>query len=42
MSDEYSTIYLILTSYIPEFLITVFFPLLLVGIALRFMRNPHK
>jgi len=42
MSDEYSTIYMILTGFIPRILFYVFFPSLLVGIAFNFMKNPAK
>jgi len=42
MSDEYSTIYLILTSYLPQILFYVLFPGIVVGVALRFMKNPAK
>jgi hypothetical protein len=39
-SDEHDVAYLLLTSFLPKLLLLVFFPLLLIGIALRFMRNP--
>lgn len=40
MSDEYSTIYQILTFFLPQILFFAFFPLLLVGVVIRFMRSP--
>jgi len=42
MSDEYSTVLLILTDYLPNILFYVFFPFLLVGVMIRFMRNPER
>jgi hypothetical protein len=41
-SGEYSTLYIALTSYFPQILLKIFFPMLLVGVALRFMRNPTR
>ena len=42
MSDEYSVIYLILTSYIPQIFFGVFIPALLVGVSFNFFKNPSK
>lgn len=42
MSDEYTVIYLILTSYIPRLLLDVFVVSLLVGIVFNFMKNPAR
>jgi len=42
MSDEYSAIYFIVTSFIPQMIIGVFLPMFLVLITINFMRRPHK
>lgn len=39
-TDEYDTANLIITSYLPQILMFVFFPFLVLGVALKFMRNP--
>jgi len=43
MSNEYLTMYKILTDFLPQMLfVVVFMPMLLVSLAIRFMRNPKK
>jgi hypothetical protein len=42
MSDEYSTIYILVTSYLPRILFLIFFPAVLVGVAFNFMKNPLR
>lgn len=41
-SQAFCVVELYTTGLIPKALLLVFFPALLVGLALRFMRNPHK
>lgn len=42
-SDEFGTLCMMLSDYIPRYLIVlILFPLLLTGIVLRFMRNPTQ
>lgn len=42
-SDDWGTLCLLMTDYLPRFLIVVvFFPLLLIGILIRFLRNPRS
>jgi len=42
MSDEYSAVYLIMTSFFPQILLGVFIPSLLVGVSLRFFKDPAR
>jgi len=42
MSDEYSTIYILITSYLPQVLFLIFFPAILIGVVFNFMKNPIK
>lgn len=42
MSNDYIGIYYITTSLIPQLAVAITLPIILIGIGLRFMRNPDK
>lgn len=41
-SDECDTINILITSFLPQILLMIFFPILLVALAVKFMRNPTQ